>query len=63
VAHIDGQNFVAAKSLIENLDATFRIDGKVPELWFTETCKTEALSYSIVNGITTVKLQLPNTSL
>ncbi|MBS1600773.1 MAG: discoidin domain-containing protein [Bacteroidetes bacterium] len=43
---------------VEDLDATFRIEGKVPELWFPETGKTEALSYNIENGITKVKLHM-----
>jgi hypothetical protein len=43
---------------IEDLDATFRVDGKVPELWFAETGKTEPLSYTIANGVTTVKLHM-----
>lgn len=46
---------------IEDLEATFRVEGKVPVIWFAETGKTEALSYSISNGITKVKLHLePN---
>lgn len=45
----------------EDLEATFRIAGKVPELWHPETGQTETLSYSIANGITKVKLHLvPN---
>ena len=39
----------------------FGSDGKVPVLWHPETAKTEPVSYSIANGITTVKLPLePN---
>ncbi len=46
---------------VQDLEATFRVDGKVPRLWFAETGKTEPLSYSIVNGITKVKLHIePN---
>jgi hypothetical protein len=46
---------------VEDLEATFRVEGKVPELWFAETGKTEALSYSIANGVTKVKLHMePN---
>ncbi|MBI1780909.1 MAG: glycoside hydrolase, partial [Sphingobacteriales bacterium] len=46
---------------VEDLEATFRITGKVPELWFAETGKTEPLSYTIANGVTKVKLHLePN---
>ncbi len=42
----------------ENIDVTFRIGNKIPELWFAETGKTEALSYEIDNGVTTVKVHL-----
>jgi hypothetical protein len=46
---------------VQDLEATFRMDGKVPELWFAETGKTEPLSYSIANGVTKVKLHMePN---
>lgn len=46
---------------VEDLEVTFRITGKVPELWFAETGKTEPLSYTIANGVTKVKLHLePN---
>lgn len=46
---------------VQDLEATFRVDGKVPELWFAETGKTEPLSYSIANGVTKVKLHMePN---
>ncbi|MDO9376951.1 MAG: glycosyl hydrolase [Ferruginibacter sp.] len=45
----------------ETIEAGFRVEGKVPQIWHPETAKTEAASYSIENGITTVKLQLqPN---
>ena len=48
-------------SNVEDLEATFRVEGKVPELWFAETGKTEPLSYSIANGVTKVKLHMePN---
>ncbi|HRH47359.1 MAG TPA: glycosyl hydrolase [Panacibacter sp.] len=46
---------------LQDLEATFRVDGKVPELWLAETGKTEPLSYSIANGVTKVKLHMePN---
>ena len=46
---------------VENLEVTFRVSGKVPELWFAETGKTEPLSYSIADGATKVKLHMePN---
>jgi hypothetical protein len=46
---------------VEDLEATFRVAGKIPELWFAETGKTEPLGYSIENGITKVTLHFePN---
>ncbi|MFS8081978.1 MAG: glycosyl hydrolase [Ginsengibacter sp.] len=49
---------------MEDLEATFRIAGKVPELWFAETGKTEPLSYQIADGVTKVKLHMePNDAL
>ena len=42
----------------ENLDATFRVDGKTPELWDAATGRTEAASYRIADGRTTVPLHL-----
>jgi alpha-L-rhamnosidase len=48
----------------EDIEATFRIAGKVPELWFAETGKIEPLSYQIANGVTKVKLHMePNDAL
>ncbi len=45
----------------QNVKATFRIAGKVPEIWHAETGKTEAASYSITNDVTKVQLHLqPN---
>lgn len=45
----------------ESLETTFRISGKVPQLWHPETGKTEEVSYKIANGRTTVSLNLtPN---
>ncbi|HRI21923.1 MAG TPA: glycosyl hydrolase, partial [Panacibacter sp.] len=43
---------------VQDLEATFRVDGKVPELWFAETGKREPLSYSIADGATKVKLHM-----
>lgn len=49
---------------VQDIEATFRVEGKVPELWFAETGKTEALSYSIATGVTKVKLHMePNDAL
>ncbi|MGD0797118.1 MAG: glycosyl hydrolase [Acidobacteriaceae bacterium] len=42
----------------ETIDATFRVDGKAPELWHAETGKSEPASYSIADGHTTVPLHL-----
>jgi hypothetical protein len=45
----------------ENLEATFRVSGKLPEIWHAETGKTEPASYVIANGRTKVSLHLePN---
>jgi hypothetical protein len=45
----------------QDVEATFRITGKVPELWFAETGKTEPVSYTIADGVTKVNLHLePN---
>jgi len=40
------------------IDATFRVTGKMPELWHAETGKSEPASYTIANGATTVPLHL-----
>jgi len=46
---------------VENLEATFRVEGKTPEVWHPETGRIEEASYNIVNGRTTVPLRLePN---
>jgi hypothetical protein len=42
----------------ETVDASFRVTGKTPELWHAETGKTEAVSYKIADGRTTVPLHL-----
>ena len=39
-------------------DASFRITGKKPELWYAETGKTAPSSYRIVDGRTSVPLKL-----
>ena len=41
-----------------SLDASFRLAGKAPELWYAETGTTEPVSYKIADGRTTVPLQL-----
>jgi len=39
-------------------DATFRIAGKTPELWYSETGKTAPAAFAIASGRTTVPLHL-----
>jgi hypothetical protein len=40
----------------ETVDASFRVTGKEPELWYAETGKSEPTSYHIADGRTTVPL-------
>lgn len=40
----------------ETVDASFRMTGREPELWYAETGKSEPVSYQISNGRTTVPL-------
>jgi hypothetical protein len=42
----------------ETVDASFRVTGKAPELWYAETGKSEPVSYAIADGRTTVPLHL-----
>ena len=42
----------------ESVDATFRVTGKEPELWYAETGKSGPASYNIADGRTTVPLHL-----
>ena len=42
----------------EAVDATFRVTGRVPELWRAETGTTEPVSFKIADGRTTVPLHL-----
>jgi hypothetical protein len=42
----------------KSINASFRIVGKAPELWRAETGKSEAASYEIADGRTTVPLHL-----
>ena len=42
----------------ENIEARFRVTGKIPELWHAETGKSEAVSYRIVNGETIIPLEM-----
>ena len=42
----------------ESVDANFRVTGKVPELWYAETGKSEPVSYQIANNHTALPLHL-----
>jgi hypothetical protein len=42
----------------ETLSATFRVEGKIPELWDPETGKISETSYKIENGHTVIPLHL-----
>ena len=42
----------------EELEVKFRIDGKIPELWYADRGIAQPVSYKIENGITTIKLHL-----
>ena len=42
----------------ETVDASFRVTGKAPELWYAETGKSSPLRTSIADGRTTVPLHL-----
>jgi len=51
------------QGLDERVDATFRVNGKTPELWDPATGKTTAIAYKIADGRTTIPLHLePNGS-
>ena len=45
-------------SRVENLEATFTVDGKTVEIWHPETGKIEQASYIIENNLTKVPLHL-----
>ncbi|UCG26653.1 MAG: discoidin domain-containing protein [Bacteroidales bacterium] len=46
---------------VDHVTATFRIEGRVPEIWHPETGNMERATYTIENGCTTVPLVLqPN---
>ena len=42
----------------QTVDASFRVSGKAPELWYAETGTSKPVSYKIADGRTTVPLQL-----
>jgi len=46
------------KDRSETVDASFRVTGKVPELWRAETGQSEPVSYKIAEGRTTIPLKL-----
>jgi hypothetical protein len=43
---------------VENIDVTFRVEGKAPELWDAATGETEPVPYRIADGRTTIPLHL-----
>jgi hypothetical protein len=46
---------------VERLEASFRVQGKAPELWHADTGSTEPAAYRVAGGRTTVPLRLePN---
>ncbi len=62
--NLDGIDFYWINSRndrFQDIEATFRVDGKAAEIWHPETGKIEDASYSIEGGETTVPLHLtPN---
>lgn len=56
----DGDSYFIVNRLnrAENVEARFRVSGKVPELWNAETGAISPLSYRIENGETVVPLAL-----
>ncbi|MGI4736608.1 MAG: glycosyl hydrolase [Janthinobacterium lividum] len=49
------------QDVAQTVEATFRVSGKAPQLWYPETGRMEAASYQMANGLTTVTLSLtPN---
>ena len=46
---------------VEDLEASFRVDGREAEVWHPETGKIEKVSYTIASGVTKVPMKLqPN---
>ncbi len=56
----DGDSYFLVNQMdrTENIEARFRVTGKVPELWHAETGTSELVSYRIENGETVVPLTL-----
>jgi alpha-L-rhamnosidase/Glycosyl hydrolases family 2, sugar binding domain len=49
------------KDRIETIETSFRVTGKIPEIWHPETGKIEKISYQIKDGRTIIPLRLePN---
>jgi len=46
------------RNRVEDIEATFRVNGRAPEIWHPETGIIEDVSYSIDNGLTSVPLHL-----
>jgi len=42
----------------EQVEATFRVTGKIPELWHADSGRTELVSYRSANGLTKIPLTL-----
>lgn len=51
--YVDNRN-----TRVEQVDATFRVEGKAPELWHADTGMMEPAAYRMANGSTTVPLRL-----
>jgi hypothetical protein len=43
----------------QDIDIRFRVNGKIPELWFPDTGERRPVEYSNTNSLTTVSLALP----
>ena len=41
-----------------DVDASFRVAGKEPELWHPDTGKTESATYTVKDDVTTVRLHM-----
>jgi len=46
------------RNRVEEIEASFRVTGMVPEIWHPETSLIEQASYSTENGVTKVQLRL-----
>jgi hypothetical protein len=44
---------------IQDIDIRFRVNGKIPELWFPDTGTRQPITYKIEDSLTTVSLILP----